>query len=375
MCSSSYHLAPLGFYRECVAKDLGERVSGSLEPLALPLFPDVHVISSCLQKSLRRGDVGVALTAARLLLRLEPERLWRRLSVCAFEEFGLVDVTMTARVVAVSQSRAFRALQGEERVLVHLVERLCASPKDRRLDDLYALGGVVQARPEQLRALEVGPLANVIAPLVHQTARLIKTCERAVPQRSFRAIAVPACESELRTMLRGGLVDEGLAALCLSGVRASRCLLPMLLPLAIEATESCGGLGEAVAVSLPPVPSFGGMPAYAFDGFTRLGREVLVKLGKTEPRLMALMAELPAAARLDVLHHLLFFAEGGLCSPLVCDELALELNRHALAFGTRLPSGEAETAVRLMAELLPSVHALRASVVPAPRTFPKEDHP
>jgi len=59
MCSSSYHLAPLSFYRECVAKDLGERVSGSLEPLALPLFPDVHVISSCLQKALRRGDVDV----------------------------------------------------------------------------------------------------------------------------------------------------------------------------------------------------------------------------------------------------------------------------------------------------------------------------
>jgi hypothetical protein len=374
MCSSSYHVASLGFYRDCVAKALGERNSDAFEPLALPLFPDVHVISSCLQKSLRRGDVGVALTAARLLLRLEPERLWRRLCVCAFEEFGLVDLSMTARVVAVSQSRAFRALQGEERVLVHLIERLCASPKDRRLDDLYALGSVVQTQPEQLRSLEEGPLAAVVAPLVHQTARLIGSCERAVPRRSFRAIAVQGCETALRTMLRDGLVDEGLAALCLAGVRQSRCLLPMLLPLAIEATESCGGLGEAVAVALPAVPSFGGMPAYAFDGFTRLGREVLVKLGKSEPRLMALTSQLPAAARLDVLHHLLFFAEGGLCSPLVRDELALELNRHALAFGTRLPSGEAEAALALMRELLPSVHALRQAVVPAARTFPKEDH-
>src|ERR1700690_1619158 len=152
MCSSTYHLASLGFYRERMAKELGERTA--LEPLAVPLFPDVHLTSSCLQKALRRGDVSVAVTAARLLLHLEPERLWRRLCVCAFEVFGLVDLSLTARVVAVAQSRAFRALHGEERVLVHLVERLCALPKDRRLDDLYAIGLAVLLAPEQLRGLE-----------------------------------------------------------------------------------------------------------------------------------------------------------------------------------------------------------------------------
>ena len=366
MCFSSNHLGSLGFYRDRVAAESGEAQQASLleptEPSAAAVaFSDVHIASSCLQKALRRGELNIAWAAARYLLHADPERLWRRLCVVAFEDFGLVDLSVTARVVAVAASKAFRIVQGEERVLGHLIGLLCGLPKDRRLDDLYALGVGVLADSARQTIVAANPLSAIVAPLVHETSRLIARCERTVPRRSFRSISPDACERALGAMAKRGLVDDGLFELCAKGVRLSRCLLPVLLPLAIEATEAAGGLGEVVEQDLPAVPLIFGVPAYAIDGFTRGGRAILARLGSDEPRLKQLLAQLPASARLDVLHHLLFFAEGGRCNVLISDSLSQALYCEAVACGARLPHEAATAAVALMAELLPSVHARRAA--------------
>ncbi|HEY2886832.1 MAG TPA: hypothetical protein VGJ08_16600, partial [Rhizomicrobium sp.] len=256
MCSSAYHLASLSFYRECVAAALARDIADA--PTADFDFVDIHVASSGLQKALRRGELAVALAAARLLLRMDPERLWRRLCVCAFEDFGLSDLSVTARVVAVASNRGFRLVQGEERVLRHLLQVLCATPKDRRLDDLYGLGAAVLA--DRDRRKEIERSAPEIAQLVHAASRLIATCERAVPRRAFRAVSNEASVRALARMAADGLVDAGLFELCTKGVRLSRCLLPVLLPLAIAATEAMGGVGTATHVPIPTTPLIGRVP-------------------------------------------------------------------------------------------------------------------
>ena len=240
---------------------------------------------------------------------------------------------MTARVVAAAASKAFRLVQGEERVLRYLLDVLCDLPKDRRLDDLYGVGAAVVVDHSRLRSLEQGPLASAIAPLVHESSRLIAACEQAVPRRSFRVVSNEACERALARMAGEGLVEEGLFELCAKGVRLSRCLLPVLLPLAIAATDECGGLGEARAETLAPVPLISGVPASAFDGFTRTGRACLARLGSEEPKLKLLLQTVPAAKRLGYLRHLLFVVEGGCASPLIRDELADRLRPEAVADG------------------------------------------
>ncbi len=366
MCSSAYHLASLQFYRDRVAAELAEAKPDTDQDQVDRFsanFPDVHIASSCLQKALRRGEFQFAFAAGRFLLRSDPERLWRRLCVCAFEEFGLVDLGVTARVVAVAASKAFRLVQGEERVLGYLLALLCDLPKDRRLDDLYGLGAAMVGDHSRLRALEQGPLASVVAPLVHEASRLIAVCEQAVPRRSFRVVSNEACERALARMAAEGLVDEGLIELCLKGVRLSRCLLPVLLPLAIRATEACGGLGEAIPEPLPSVPLISGVPAYAFDGFTRTGRACLVQLGVEEPRLKQLLQTVPAAKRLDYLRHLLFVVEGSRASPLIRDDLADRLRSEAVADG--MTQDAVMSAVDLITDLLPTLHRLRGELAPA----------
>ena len=308
------------------------------------------------------------------MLRIsDPERLWRRLCVCAFEDFGLVDLGVTAQVTAVAASKTFRMVLGEGRVVRYLIGLLCACPKDRRLDDLAALGSMVFADPAYLRLLEDGELGGVIAPLVHEAARLLGSCERPVPRRSFRSIVPEACERILAAMERDGRIDAGMLELCVKAVRVSRCILPMLLPIAIEATDEAGGRGEAQEQELDPVPLIDGVPAYAFDGFTRSGRAVLAQLGKEEPELRTLLAPLPAGARIDVLHHLLFFAEGGRCNSLLKDPLADELTLAAYACGARLSQDEALGAIGLMRRALPAVHRLRAVLAPSVTHLLKEE--
>jgi hypothetical protein len=354
MCSSAYHLSSLSFYRDCVATALARNDADST---TAECTVDIHIASSCLQKALRRGELPFAHCAARLLLRQDPERLWRRLCVCAFEDFGLSDLSVTARVVAVAANRGFRLVQGEERVLAHLIDLLCVTSKDRRLDDLYALGAAVladSARPKVIECAQPN-----IAPLVHEASRLMATCERPVPRRAFRAVSSEASVRALARMATYGLVDAGLFELCAKGVRLSRCLLPLLLPPAIGATEAMGGLGTEAPTPMPAAPLIGGVPAYAVDGFTRIGRAVLARLLVQEPSLQTLLANVPAAKRLAVLHHLVFVAEGSLSSPVISDPLSDALKSEAIACAGGLTREAVVAGIALIGQLLPTLHRLR----------------
>ena len=71
------------------------------------------------------------------------------------------------------------------------------------------------------------------------------------------------------------------------------------------------------------------------DGFTRVGRTVLASLLAQEQSLQTSLADVPAAKRLDVLRHLLFVAEGSLCSPLISDVLSEALRSEAIACAGR----------------------------------------
>ncbi len=367
MASSFSSLLSLKHHRDQIEAELAaatndpalaELGSGEQSNAQHIVFPDVHLASACLQKALRRGELDVALTAARMLLRHDPERLWRRLAVCAFEDFGLSDLSVTARTVAVAAAKNFRIANGEDRVLGHVLALLCRTTRDRRLDDLYASGTAVFAEPEWASRFAARDGGQLVGSLIQDCARLIARCERPVPRRSFWSLSGAEAAAALEAMGRKGLLEGGLGELCGVGLRVSRCLLPLLLPLAIQATAAHGGPGHAVAVEVPAAPLVGTLPAYAIDGFTRVGRSVLGDLLRQSVELKALLAPLPARCHRDVLHHLLFFAEGGLASPLLIDPVSEALYGAALQCGTRLSDPAA--GVALMTSLLDEIHSLRA---------------
>lgn len=367
----SFEIQSLESYRARLTIDIEQRRGPALAIVQTTVrFPDVYVASACLQKALRRGQLEHAIAAGRYLLGRDPERLWRRLCVCAFEDFGLVDLNLTAVVTVAAASKSLRLVLGEADVFTYLVERLCQVPKDRRLDDLYALGAASFGG----QALEL-PQSSC-GPLVHQASRLIARCERKVPQRSFRVVVTEAAERALDKLQSELGFSPHLKALCALGVRVSRCLLPVLLPLAFEATARHGGLGASGIVALPPAPLIAGIPAYAMDGFTRIGRQVLSDIGRSDSALRSFTAGLTQADRLDVLHHLLFYAEAAMSTPLVEDELSRALLYPAMGVGARAPIGATQDAIAAMARLLPlSEPRLRALTAAYPQFVLEGEQP
>jgi hypothetical protein len=151
--------------------------------------------------------------------------------------------------------------------------------------------------------------------------------------------------------------------LCAAGIRRSRCLLPLLAPLALQESEAVGGLGPAVGEPQPSAPLICGVPAYTIDGYTRAGRLVLAHLGREEPNLKAILKALSPSTRLPMLHHLLFCVEGGCCSPRLVDPLAQTLGRFSETLGLALHARAIPDALAAMRAALPVVHALRADVL------------
>jgi hypothetical protein len=81
-----------------------ERLACELEfhsALAIrPIVADPWVISSLLQKSIRRGETDTAQRSARTFYQLKGSAIWRRLMVIAFEDIGIGSVEALIMTVA-----------------------------------------------------------------------------------------------------------------------------------------------------------------------------------------------------------------------------------------------------------------------------------
>src|SRR3977135_1799213 len=90
--------------------------------------PDRWIALSSLQKSIRRGAVEPATTAA-MALWSEPSRLLDRLLVIGLEDIGVGDPEVLREVIELTTDRAWRRKlpdKGRE-VTLGLVERMCAA--------------------------------------------------------------------------------------------------------------------------------------------------------------------------------------------------------------------------------------------------------
>ena len=122
-----------------------EQLASELQDYAAPEANTLTVgnetlFHSILQKAIRRADKQFALPAGLALLQCNPAALWRSLVRIAFQDFGLADLSLTARIVAAAADKNARlAMGGDQRVLCYLLERLLQSNCDRLLDSAQRL--------------------------------------------------------------------------------------------------------------------------------------------------------------------------------------------------------------------------------------------
>ena len=321
---------------------------------------DPFILTSCLQKALRRGDEQVAIPAARALLGLDSTRLWRRLVTVAVEDFGVTDVDLTSSIVAAASDRRWRAqVGGDDHVMSHLIERLVSRPRDRRVDNLYMLAVRHVRHPASRRDFLAQRPSGTATNLVLRAERIVAGCEQELPHRALRAVIAAQCDRALQDMEDGGLLDEGLHTICAQARRTSMCLLPILFPIIKAATEEVGAPATVVSRKTPEVRLIGDVPSYALDGFTRLGQWALARLARSHRAVGEVVGGLRGNARSDALTYLLFEAEGGICTTEVSDPLYDELKRLALGCWTGLPRAAVPHAIEIMRDAVPRLNDIR----------------
>jgi hypothetical protein len=231
---------------------------------------DVWVLASLLQKAIRRSDLEVARRAGHQLLRLDANRLWRRLMTVALEDIGIGDPARAAEIVAIATSAEVRKLIGPQALDVALVSA-CEAVKDRTADHLisilrnetYKQGALASASNNAQRAVMASKsqpwLKRVEAGWLLEQASL----ETGAPSDVF-----PALE-ELD-------VPTPLVAACKVYRRRGRDGLAALTGLAWLLWQTDGS-ASGVRLATPAKPELlGELPDYALDPLhTRLGQRAV----------------------------------------------------------------------------------------------------
>ena len=141
-----------------------------------PIAADPSIVSSLLQKSIRRSETEIAQRAALTLLKRRGAAIWRRFRVIAFEDVGIGDVAALTTVVGESADAGLReACGGDLRVVAHLADALAKAPKDRSAD--YLVG----AKDHPILAGFAETVAS--APLETKLA-MVRDAALSLPQRT-----------------------------------------------------------------------------------------------------------------------------------------------------------------------------------------------
>lgn len=257
---------------------LGERIDQTEHvPFELPVFEDKWVLSSALQKLIRRGKPLQAINIGLRLHQLDPGYLSRRLPVIAIEDVGIGDLSVCRDVLLTcSATRWWRA--EASRAIAFLVGAMARAIKSRSACDAVCLAEAHRGAPPLMASLLaatpsqlVGIAANRGRPrlermnalrllggvTVRQGARYVQ-----VSRCDLRALDQVACELELPPMVRW-LMSQNRKTGNLA------CMLPIVVEAASERVVRQGG-------DFPhSLDALSGVPLCSVDMFSEVGRGAL----------------------------------------------------------------------------------------------------
>jgi MgsA AAA+ ATPase C terminal len=282
------------------------------------LVADQWVVVSLLQKSIRRGEAETAQRAAFTLFAQKGYAIWRRFMVIAFEDVGAASPDAVAMTVAASTDPGWRkASGGDLHIAVQLARVLAEAPKSRSAEHLITSA---QHHPSLAKARMLrgaGSLADnldaILDGKVLLTERAIAVwCASGIgwaPKMTPRVV-LPALLKAFRSL---GVPDELVTA---TGIAAQKTREPitLMVPLIWLAAHRHGH--PTITESVVPVTKIvDGVPMYALDKHTRLGREAIRRFASENDEVQGTLARyVPAARRNDAAYMAAFYADA---APLV----------------------------------------------------------
>jgi len=298
-------------------EQLADEIFTYRAPKPSPLKISPWLAMSLLQKAIRRGEDQLAQQAAATLLLIAPDRLWRRCGAAAFEEIGVADLQTVSLVTAALAGKRYRAtIGGDWKVASFIVDRMAKAGKCRAADDLLL---TAEGHPQYQRAR--ADLAT------KTTAELIRIAsgDAALPVRALAAWYAggthPRQTKRLRprrgepTALFDGLCEAGLPHTIIEIAREgfrkiAEPLCPFVALLCPLASIETSVIQDD---DMPPAVMVGEVPSYAYDIYTREGRQALQTLLQRDCETARWVKQyVPAGQRVNFIGTVVFRVEGGL---------------------------------------------------------------
>jgi hypothetical protein len=298
-------------------------------PSPEPIVADSWIVSSLLQKSIRRSEVEIAQRAALTLFKLRGSAIWRRFMVIAFEDVGIGSVdAVTTTVSAGSDAAARKACGGDLRVAVHLARILAEAPKDRSADHLAgakdhpALAGFARTTASASVADRLSNVRDRVLDLPHQ-AVAVWFASGIGDGSAYKGDLV-----ELLAVFRESGVPEDLVVA--TDVAAGRTREPITVMVPLIWLAAATSQQSVYDCPVSPLTRAGDVPLYALDEHTRLGSEAIWRLACENDGVRACLERfVPASRRRRAANVAAFYADA---AP-VARRLMWDQSRSLEAFG------------------------------------------
>lgn len=260
-------------------QQLEQAIAALPQPEFQPLAADQWIVASTLQKAIRRGDTDLAERAALAYLGMQGASVWRRLQVIAFEDVGAGSADALVKTVAASLDAPWREKAGGNARVAAIIARMLAdAPKDRCADYLIC---AAKDHPslEEARAMSGSrSLPDRLALVADTTLPL--------PVRAVAAWYASGIEwgdenrvgkgdmTGLLATFRALGVPDPLASA--TGFAATRTREPITVMVPLIWLAAFEGEVPGVAdMPMPSAPIVDGVPLYALDKHTRLGKQAI----------------------------------------------------------------------------------------------------
>jgi hypothetical protein len=271
---------------------LAREIDSHSAPTIKPIAADPWVISSLLQKSIRRGETDIAQRSALTFVKLKGSAVWRRLMVIAFEDIGIGSVEALIVTVAVSSDSNWRkSCGGDLRLAVHLASVLAEAAKDRSADYLCE----AKDHPGVAGFAHAVANASLERRLSHVRDQALGLPHRAVAALFALGIGahgeIPRGTSGLNALLTAlcelGAPKELVAATAIAAARTREPITAMVPLIWLAARTSKKKVCDC---PIPAMVKAGDVPLYALDTHTRLGREAIWRFAQESMAVRACLA-------------------------------------------------------------------------------------
>jgi hypothetical protein len=273
---------------------------------------DPWIISSLLQKSIRRGEVEIAQRAAFTFFKLKGSAIWRRLTVIAFEDIGIGSPDAVKVTVAAASDTAWRKDQaGDLTIAVHLAGLLAKAPKDRSADylcaakDHPALASFGQAVTNADLETKLSGMADQSLTLPQQAVAAISAT--GLGPRGEISRGTGGLDALLAVFRELGVPEELVAA---TGIAAARTREPITVMVPLIWLAARNSKKVVCDRSIPPLVRVGDVPLYALDKHTRVGRDAIWRFACENHFVRACLARfVPASRRRCAAYVAAFYAD------------------------------------------------------------------